>query len=85
MLNFAESGHPKFRGTSAVERAELRSCKKGKKSIHVNGSEETIELLLRTIVSVNQLSICGAVADLCKELSKYLEVARKPAANEDLE
>ena len=50
-----------------------------------NGSEETNELILRTIVSVNQLSIYGAVADLCKELSDDSEVAEKHAANEDLE
>ena len=40
----------------------------GKKTIHYNGSEETRELILRTIISVNQLSIYGAVADLCNEL-----------------
>ena len=27
------------------------------KSIHFNGSEETIELILRTVISVNQFSI----------------------------
>ena len=57
MLNFAESGHLVFRATSALERGELRSKVKGKKSIHFNGSEETIELILRTIISVNQLSV----------------------------
>ena len=40
----------------------------GKKTIHYNASEEAVELILRTIISVNQLSIHGAVADLCKEL-----------------
>ena len=85
MLNFVESGHPTFRATSALERGELKSKGKGKKSIHFNGSEETNELLLRTIISVNQLSIHGAEADLCKELSKVSEVAGKPTANEDLE
>ena len=30
--------------------------------------EETVELILRTVISVNQFSIYGAVADLCKEL-----------------
>ena len=41
-------------------------------------------MILHTIISVNQLSIYGAVADLCKELSNDSEVAGKPAANEDL-
>ena len=83
MLNFAESGHPIFRATSALERVELRSKEKGKKSIHFNGCEETIELILRTVISVNQLSIYGVVADLCKYLSKDSEVAGKLAADED--
>ena len=80
MLNFAQSGHRIFRATSALERGELRSKGKGKKSIHFNGSEANIELTLRTVISVNQLSIYGAVADLCKELSKDSEVAGKLAA-----
>ena len=35
--------------------------------------------------SVNQLSIYGAVADTCKELSDDSEVVGKLAANEDSE
>ena len=34
---------------------------------------------------MNHLSVYGAVADLCKELSKDSEVAEKNAANDDLE
>ena len=68
MLNFAESGHPVFRATSASGRGDLKSEGGGKKTMHFNGSDETIELILRTIISVDQLSIYGAVADLCKEL-----------------
>ena len=64
MLNFAESGHPVFRATNALERGELRSKRKGKKSIQLNGSEETVELILRTVVYFNQLSSYGAVAEL---------------------
>ena len=63
MLNFAESGHPVFRATSPLGRGELKSKFGGKKTIHYNGSEETVELILRTVISVNQLSIHGAVAD----------------------
>ena len=44
----------------------------GKKTIHNNGSEGTVELILRTVISVNQLSIYGAVADLCNRLAKAL-------------
>ena len=85
MLNFAGSGHLIFRATSALERRELRSKEKGNKSIHFNGSEETIELIVRTIISLNQLSTYGAVADLCKESSKDPEVAGKLAVNEYLQ
>ena len=40
MLNFAESGHPVFRASSALKRGELKSKGKGVKSIHLNGSDE---------------------------------------------
>ena len=63
-----ESGHLEFRANSALERGELKSKGGGKKSSPFNGSEETVELILRTVISVNQLSIYGAVADLCKKL-----------------
>ena len=54
-------------------------------SIHFNGSDETIELILRTVMSVNQLSVYGAVADLSKELARDSSGAGEPAANENLE
>ena len=57
MANFSRSGQPIFRAASAFERGELRSKGVGKKSIHLNGSHENIELLLRTVISVNQLSV----------------------------
>ena len=41
----------------------------GKVSIHFCGDDETAEVVLRTIVSVNQLSTYGAVADMCDELA----------------
>ena len=85
MLNFAESGHPIFRATSALESGELKSKGKGKQSIHFNGSDDSIELILRTIVCVNQPSVYGAVADLCGELARDSRCTGKPAANENLE
>ena len=51
MLHFAESGHPVFRATSALERGDLRSKEVGKNSVHFNGSEETVELVLRSVIS----------------------------------
>ena len=85
MLNFAESGHPVFRASSALERGELKSKGKEVKTIHFNGRDETIELILRTLMSVNQLSIHVAVADLCKELARDSPSTGKPAANENWE
>ena len=82
---FAESGHPKFRATIDLERGEWRSKEKEKKSIHFNSSDVTIELILRTVISDNQLRNHGAVAELCKELSKDSRVSGKPDANEYLE
>ena len=64
-----ESGHPRFRACSAFERRDLGSKGHGKKPTQFNDNEGNIELLLRTVISVNQLSIY-ALADLCKELNK---------------
>ena len=71
MLNFRESGHPIFRPTSALDREILRK-KGGKFSIHLNGESTNAEFLLRTINSVGQLSIYGAVADWCDELAQQI-------------
>ena len=39
----------------------------GKLSIHYAADLETIETIFRIIVSANQLSLCGAVAEICEE------------------
>ena len=70
MANFSGSGDPIFLASSAFERGELRSKGGGKKSTHFNGSHENIELLLRTVISANQLRIYGAIADFCDEVPK---------------
>ena len=80
MVNFSESGHTIFRASSAFERGELRSKGGGMKAIHFNGSDENIELLLRTVISANQLSVYGAVADLYNELSEDFRALVKPEA-----
>ena len=85
MLNFAETSHPVVRASSAFERGELKSKGGGKKSIHFNGSSEHVELLLRMAISANQLSVYGAVADLCRELSKDTTASGKLQAHDPLE
>ena len=89
LLNFSESGHPVFRGSSAFERAELKSKGKGSSTFHFNGSDETIAVIHRTVISVNQLSIHGAVADMCGDVawvvSRNSKGTGKPGAAEILE
>ena len=70
--------NPVFRASSALERGELKSKGKGVKRTVV---DETIESIHRTIISVNQFSIYGAVADLSKALARDSSSAGKPAAN----
>ena len=68
LLNFAGSGYPIFRCTCELERGESRSKEGGKSSIHFNGSTQNIDLLLKMVISVSQLSLHGAVADMIQEL-----------------
>ena len=67
MLKFGESGHPVFRSTSPSSREALKSKTGGKSTIHFRADEGTIETVFRTINSVNQLSLYGAVAEMCEE------------------
>ena len=67
MIKFGESGHPVFRATSPLSRGTLKSRGGGKLSIHFCADGWTIETVFRTIISVNQFSIYGAVSDLCEE------------------
>ena len=69
---------------SVLLRGELRSKAHGKKSVHY-GTVAMKTLLLRTVISANQLSVYGAMADLCNELSEDLRASGKPAAPEHLE
>ena len=84
-MNFSECDHPIYRASNAFERGELRSKGGGKKSKHFNGSGENIELLLRMVISANQLSDYGATAHLCNESPKDLRAPGKPAAPDHLE
>ena len=67
VIKFGESGHPVFRATSPLSRGTLKSKGGGKLSIHFCADGDTIETVFRTIISVNQLSIYGAVSGLCEE------------------
>ena len=67
LLKFAESGHPTFRATTPLSRCALKSKGRGKLSIHFAADQDTIDTIYRIILSVNQLSVYGAVAAICEE------------------
>ena len=67
LLKFAESGHPIFRATTPLSRGKLKSKGKGKVSIHFSAEQDIVDTIYRIILSVNQLSIYGAVAAICDE------------------
>ena len=64
LLEFAESGHPTFRATTPLSRGQLKSKARGKLSIHFAPDDFTIVTIFRIILSVNQLTVYGAVAAL---------------------
>ena len=78
MVTFAESGHPVFRATSPLSRGQLKSKGGGKLSIHCCAEQETITPVFRTITSVNQLSLHGAVAVMCEEYESYHDRTEQP-------
>ena len=71
LVEFAESGCPIFRATTPLSRCKLRSKGHGKLSIHFAADQETIETIFRIIVSANQLSLYGAVANMCEECESF--------------
>ena len=71
MLKFGESGHPVFRALSPLSRGQLKSKGGGKLLIHYCADVETIQTVFRTIVFVNQLGLCGAVAEMCEEYETF--------------
>ena len=71
LLEFAESGHPSFPATTPLSRGILKSKGRGKLSIHFASDGDTIDTIYRIIISVNQLSIYGAVAAVCEEFEGH--------------
>ena len=71
LLEFAESGHPIFRATTPLSRGQLKSKGRGKLSIHFTADQDTVDTIYRIILSVNQLSVYGAVAAICEEFEGH--------------
>ena len=67
LLEFVESGHPIFRATTPLSRRNLKSKGHGKLSIHYCADQKTIETIFCIIVFANQLSLSGAVANMCED------------------
>ena len=78
LLEFAESGCPIFRATTPLSRGQLRSKGHGKLSIHFGATQETIETIFLTIVSANQLSLYGAVVEICEEYESLHDSSGRP-------
>ena len=78
LLDFAESTCPTFRATTPLSRSKLKSKRHGKLSIHFAADQETIETIFRIIVSANQLSLHGAVANMCEEYESLHDKSGQP-------
>ena len=78
LLEFAESGHPTFRATTPLSRCILKSKGRGKLSIHFAANDFAIDTIFRIILSVNQLSVYGAVAAVCEEFESHQDRSGEP-------
>ena len=78
LVEFAESGCPIFRATTPLSTNKLKSKGHGKLSIHFAADQETIETIFRIFVSANQLSLYGAVANMCDECESLHDRSGQP-------
>ena len=78
LLEFGESGHPIFRATTPLSRGQLKSKGRGKLSVHFTADQDTVDTIYRIILSVNQLSVYGAVAAVCEEFESHQDRSGEP-------
>ena len=78
LIEFAESGSPIFRATTPLSRGQLKSKRHGTLSVHFAAVQETIETIFRILVSANQLSLCGAVSEMCEEFETLHDRSGRP-------
>ena len=78
LLEFAESGCPFFRATTPLSRGKIKIKGHGKLSIHFAADQETIENIFRIFFFDNQLSLYGAVANMCEEYESRHDRSGQP-------
>ena len=78
LLEFAQSEHPTFRVTTPLSRGQLKSKGRGQLSIHFAADGDTIDTIYRIILSVNQLSVYGAVVAVCEEFENHQDGSGEP-------
>ena len=61
-----------------MSRGQLKSKGRGKLSIHFTADQDTVDRIYRIILSVNQLSVCGAVAAICEEFEDHQDRTVEP-------
>ena len=67
-----------FPCNDSIVQGKLKSKGHGKLSIHYAADLETIETIFRIIISANQLSLYGAVAEICEEYESLHERTGRP-------
>ena len=78
LLEFAESGHPTFLAMTRLSRGNLKRKGHGKLSIHFAADQKTMETMFRLIAFANQLSLYGAVANMCEEFEFHQHRSGQP-------
>ena len=61
-----------------MSRGNLKSKGHGKLSIHFAATQETIEAVFHIFVSANELSLYGAVAEMCEEYESLHDRSFRP-------
>ena len=77
LIEFAESGCLFVRATIPLSWGQLRSKGHRKLSIHFGATQETIETVFRILVFANQLSLFGAIANMCGEFESLHDRSRQ--------
>ena len=67
-----------FPCNDSIVRGNLKSKGHGKLSTHFTADYPTIETVFRIVISANQLSIYGAVANICEEFEAHQDGSGEP-------